>query len=53
MQGQAEAAVGARAGRGVGGVLGQFDDEAVAVAAEGEVFLGVGVLAESGRGGGP
>ncbi|RPK56925.1 hypothetical protein EES44_26260 [Streptomyces sp. ADI96-15] len=53
VQGQAEAAVGARAGRGVGGVLGQFHDEAVAVAAENEVFLGVGVLAEPGRGGGP
>lgn len=53
VQGQAEAAVGARAGCRVGGVLGQFHDEAVAVAAQGQVLLGVGVLAEPGRGGGP
>lgn len=41
------------AGRRVCGVLGEFDDEAVAVTAQREVLLGVGVLAESGGGGGP
>ncbi len=40
-------------GRGVGGVLGQLDDEPVPVAAEREVLLGVGVLAEPGRAGTP
>ncbi|CAM5534022.1 hypothetical protein SALBM135S_04823 [Streptomyces alboniger] len=50
---QGEPAGDTGAGRGVGGVLGQLDDEAVAVAAEGEVLLGVGVLAEAGGGRGP
>ena len=41
----------AGAGGRVGGVLRQLDDQPVAVAAEGEVLLGVGVLAEPrGRG---
>ena len=31
---------------GVGGVLGEFDDDPVAIAAEDEVLLGVGVLAK-------
>jgi hypothetical protein len=38
---------------GVGGVLREFDDHPVAVAAEGVILLGVGVLAEPGGGGGP
>ena len=38
---------------GVRGVLGQLYDEPVTVAAEHEVLLRVGVLAEAGRGGGP
>ena len=42
----------ARSG-GVGGVLRQLDEEAVAVAAADQVLLGVGVLAEPGRGVGP
>lgn len=48
-QGQGEAAGDTRAGGRVGGVLGELDDETVAVAAEGEILLGVGVLTEAGR----
>lgn len=48
VQGEAEPPGDPGAGGGVGGVLGQLDDEAVTVAAEREVLLGVGVLAESG-----
>lgn len=40
-------------GGGVGGVLREFDDEPVPVAAEDEVLLGVGVLAEPRGAGGP
>jgi hypothetical protein len=43
----------AGSGRGVGGVLGEFDDDPVAVAAEREVLLGVRVLPEPRRGGRP
>ncbi len=49
VQGEPEPAGHRRAGGRVGGVLGQFDHEAVAVAAERQVLLGVGVLAEAGR----
>ncbi|MEJ2579666.1 MAG: hypothetical protein P8Z68_11340 [Kineosporiaceae bacterium] len=37
-------------GCGIGGVLGEFDDETIPVTPEGEVFLGVGVLPEPDRG---
>lgn len=47
-QGEPEPAGGAGAGGGVGGVLRQLDDQAVTVAAEREVLLGVGVLPETG-----
>ncbi len=53
VEGEAEAAGDGGAVGGVGGVLGEFDDEAVAVAAEGEVLLGVGVLPEPGGGRAP
>ncbi|NDU76945.1 hypothetical protein GWI34_30625 [Actinomadura sp. DSM 109109] len=52
-QREAEAAGHAGAPGGVGGVLRQLDDDAVAVAAERVVLLGVGVLAEARRGLGP
>jgi hypothetical protein len=52
-EGEAEAAGHACAGGGVGGVLREFDDQSVPVAAEDEVFLGVGVLPEAGRAGRP
>ena len=48
-QGQPQPARHPGPGGGVGGVLRQLDDEAVPVAAEGEVLLGVGVLTEPGR----
>ncbi len=48
VQGEAEAAGDASAVGGVGGVLRQFHDEPVAVAAEREVLFGVRVLAEPG-----
>ncbi len=53
VQGEPEPAGDAGTGGGVGGVLGQLDDEAVAVAAEREVLLGVGVLPEPGGPGVP
>ncbi|CAM5300095.1 hypothetical protein STANM309S_04303 [Streptomyces tanashiensis] len=53
VQGQPETAGDTGAVGGVGGVLGEFDDEAVAVAAERQVLLGVGVLAEPGGRGAP
>ena len=53
VQGEPEPAGDAGAGGGVGGVLGQLDDEPVAVAAEREVLLGVGVLPEAGGTGAP
>ena len=53
VQRQPQPAGDAGPGGGVGGVLGQLHDQAVAVAAEGEVLLGVGVLPEPGGGGGP
>lgn len=49
VQGDAHPAGDLGAGRGVGGVLGELDDEPVPVAAERQVLLGVGVLAEPGR----
>ncbi len=52
-QGEPEPSGHARPGGGVGGVLRQLDDEPVAVAAEDEILLGVGVLTEPGRAGGP
>ncbi len=48
VQGEAEPAGDTGAGGGVGGVLGELDDQAVAVAAQREVLLGVGVLTEAG-----
>lgn len=47
-EGEPQAAGHARAGGGVGGVLGQFHDEPVPVPAEHQVLLGVGVLPEAG-----
>src|SRR5205823_2490477 len=52
-EGEAEAAGDACACRSVRRVLSKLDDEAVPVAAEDEVLLGVGVLAEPGGAGGP
>lgn len=48
VQGEPQPAGHPGPGRGVGGVLRQLDDEPVAVAAEGQVLLCVGVLAEPG-----